>query len=115
MYAMREGKLNLAGFFHAKLRKHQVTWLPCDTEALGITAAIKHFSPFIEQSLKYSKPCVEVIHKLRRGKFSSSLRVISFVSVASRYQNSSQHLAGSADVASDFASRYGYIQLMHFP
>lgn len=52
MYAMREGKLNLAGFFRAKLRKHQVTWLPCDTEALGITAAIKHFSPFIEQSLK---------------------------------------------------------------
>lgn len=78
MYAMREGKLNLAGFFCAKLRKHQVTWLPCDIEALSIAAAIKHFSPFIEQSLKQShvladsKPCVEAIHKLCLGKFQGS-------------------------------------------
>ena len=38
-------KLLLAGFFGAKLRKHQVTWLPCEIEALCIAAAIKHFSP----------------------------------------------------------------------
>lgn len=111
MYAMREGKLNLAGFFSAKLRKHQVTWLPCEIEALSIAAAIKHFSPFIVKSLKQShvltdsKPCVEAINKLRRGEFSSSPRVTSFLSVASRYQISIQHLAGSANVPSDFASK----------
>ena len=38
--------LYLAGFFSAKLRKHQVTWLPCEIEALCIAAAVKHFSPF---------------------------------------------------------------------
>ena len=50
MYVSRENKVLLAGFFSAKLRKHQVTWLPCEIEALSIAAAIKHFSPFIIQS-----------------------------------------------------------------
>ena len=49
LYAMRDGNLRLAGFFSAKLRKHQVTWLPCEIEALSIAAAIKHFSPYIIQ------------------------------------------------------------------
>lgn len=30
LYIQRDGKLLLAGFFNAKLRKHQVTWLPCE-------------------------------------------------------------------------------------
>ena len=45
-----ENKLLLAGFFSAKLRKHQVTWLPCEIEALSIAAAVKRFSPYIIQS-----------------------------------------------------------------
>jgi hypothetical protein len=36
MYANREGKLNLAGFFSAKLRKQQVTWLLCEIEMAKI-------------------------------------------------------------------------------
>ena len=50
LYITRIEKLHLAGFFSAKLRKHQVPWLPCEIEALGIAAAVKHFSPFIIQS-----------------------------------------------------------------
>ena len=75
MYAMCDGKLRLAGFFSANLRKHQVTWLPCEVEALSIAAAIKHFSPFIIQSnhqthvLTDSKPCMQAFEKLRRGEF----------------------------------------------
>ena len=45
LYNLRDKKLRLAGFFGAKLRKHQVTWLPCEIEALSIAVAIKHFSP----------------------------------------------------------------------
>ena len=92
MYAMRDGKLRLAGFFSAKLRKHQVTWLPCEVEALSIAAAIKHFSPFIIQSnhqthvLTDSKPCMQAFEKLRRGEFSASPRVTSFLSTASRFR-----------------------------
>ena len=50
LYINRENQILLAGFFSAKLRKHQVTWLPCELEALSIAASIKHFSPFILQS-----------------------------------------------------------------
>ena len=50
LYVDRNDKLLLAGFFSAKLRKHQVTWLPCEIEALSIAAAVKHYSPYIIQS-----------------------------------------------------------------
>lgn len=50
LYVHRNGSLLLAGFFRAKLRKHQVTWLLCEIEALAIGAAIRHFAPYIIQS-----------------------------------------------------------------
>ena len=111
LYVSRDQTIRLAGFFSAELRKHQVNWLPCEVEALGIAAAVKHFSPFIIQSdhhaciLTDSKPCVQAIDKLRRGEFSASPRVTSFLSVVSRYQVDITHLAGSANIPSDFSSR----------
>lgn len=111
LYALREKKLLLAGFFSAKMKQHQVTWLPCEVEALSIASAIKHFSPYIIQSkfqtcvLTDSKPCVQSLEKLCRGQFSSSPRVTTFLSTVSRYQISLRHLAGSSNLPSDFASR----------
>ena len=111
LYVMRAGKLELAGFFSAKLRGRQTTWLPCDIEALSIAAAVKHFSPYIVQSsytasiLTDSKPCAQAHEKLCRDEFSVSPRVSTFLSVVSRYQATVRHLAGSANVPSDFASR----------
>ena len=76
--------LNL-GFFSAKLRKHQMTWLSCEVEALSIAAAVKHFSPYIIQStqqaclLTDSKLCVQAFDKLCQGEFSASPRVTSFL------------------------------------
>lgn len=106
LYVLRNNKLLLAGFFSARLRKHQVTWLSCEIEALSIAAAVKHFSPFIIQSklkscvLTDSKPCVQAIDKLARGEFSARPRVTSFLSTVSRYQESVRHLNGSANVPS---------------
>ena len=111
LYVSRVNQLHLAGFFSAKLRKHQVTWLPCEVEALSIAASVKHFSPFIIQSqhpttvLTDSKPCVQAIEKLCRGEFSASPRVTSFLTTVSRYQVHLQHLAGRANLPSDFTSR----------
>lgn len=111
LYVTRHEKLHLAGFFSAKLRGSQATWLPCELEALSIAAAMKHFSPFIIQSSKNtciltdSKPCVQAFEKLCRGEFSASPRVSTFLSVVSRYQASVRHVAGSAILPSDFASR----------
>ena len=107
----RANKLQLAGFFSAKLRGRQPTWLPCEIEALSISAATKHFSPYIIQSktpaciLTDSKPCVQAFEKLCRGEFSSSPRVATFLSTVSRYQASVRHVAGAAILPSDFASR----------
>ena len=38
LYVTRNDKLHLAGFFSAKLRGSQTTWLPCEVEALSIAA-----------------------------------------------------------------------------
>lgn len=111
MYVTRHGTLFLAGFFSAKLRGRQPTWLPCEIEALSIAAATKHFSPYIIQSthktsiLTDSKPCVQAFEKLCRGEFSASPRVSTFLSTVSRFQATVRHLAGSANIPSDFASR----------
>ena len=106
LYVTRNNKLQLAAFFSAKLRGRQVTWLPCEIEALFIAAATKHFSPYIIQSktpaciLTDSKPCVQSFEKLCRSEFSSSPRVVTFLSTVSRFQASALHFAGA-----DFASR----------
>ncbi|KAK3714880.1 hypothetical protein QZH41_001881 [Actinostola sp. cb2023] len=111
MYVTRGGKLHLAGFFSAKLRAPQISWLPCEVEALSIAVATKHFSPYIVQSdnkaciLTDSKPCVQAFEKLCRGEFSASPRVSTFLSTVSRYQASVRHVSGAAILPSDFASR----------
>ena len=75
LYVTRGDPAHVAGFFSTKLRKHQVSWLLCEVEALCIAAAVKHFSPYIIQSLKHtivltdSKPCVQAYDKLCRGQF----------------------------------------------
>ena len=111
LYVTRGQKLHLAGFFSAKLLGTQSTWLPCEVEALSIAFATRHFSPFLIQSqhkaciLTDSKPCVQANEKLCRGEFSTSPRVSTFLSTVSRYQASVRHVAGSAILPSDFASR----------
>ena len=110
LYVTRGNKLHLAGFFSAKLRGSQVSWLPCEIEALSIATATKHFSPYIIQSnnnaciLTDSKPCVQAFEKLCRGEFSTSPRVSTFLSVVSRFQASVGHVSGAAILPSDFTS-----------
>jgi len=111
LYVLRNNSLLLAGFFNAKLKQHQVTWLPCEIEALCIGAAISHFAPFSIQSvhptqiLTDSRPCVQAYQKLCRGEFSNSSRVTTFLSMLSRYQGRLSHISGAANLASDYASR----------
>ena len=111
LYVVRDERPRLAGFYSAKLRDRQVLWLPCEVEALAISSAVHHFSPFIVQSqhntsiLTDSKPCVQAFEKLCRGEFSASPRVTTFLSAVSRYQASVRHIKGIANVPSDHASR----------
>ena len=91
MFLTRGKDRFLGGYYSAKLNKRQLDWLPCELEALGITAAVSHFSPYIVQSqeratvLTDSKPCVEAYRKMSRGEFSLSARVTTYLSTVSRY------------------------------
>ena len=110
LYISHVSHLHLAGFYRGKLRKNQVTWLPCEVEALSIAAAVKYFSPFIIQSLHPtpaltdSKPSIQAIDKLCRRDFSASPPVTSFLTTVSRYLVILQYLAGKANLPSDFTS-----------
>ena len=44
-YISCDSKLFSAGFVNAKLQRNEVTWLPCEVEALCISAAVKHYAP----------------------------------------------------------------------
>ncbi len=111
-YVTRGEKLLITGHFSTKLRKNQINWLPCEIEALAITAALKHFGPYIIQSsqkaceLSDSKPCVQTFEKLCRGEFSVSPRVTTFLSTASRFQVTVRRVAGAVNLPSDYASRH---------
>ena len=111
LYCSRAGKLHVCGFFSAKPKPNQTSWLPCEVEALAIACATKHFSPYIVSSsntthiLTDSKPCVQAYQRLCRGKFSTSPRLTTFLSAVSRYHVTVRHLPGAANLSSDFASR----------
>ena len=111
LYCRRDGVLKLGGFFNAKAKKHQASWLPCELEALCIGAAINHFAPYLIQSdhqgqvLTDSRPCVQACGKLQRGEFSTSARVSTFLSAISRYQLNIRHISGAVNLPADFTSR----------
>ena len=69
LYAIRDGKTLLAGFYNVKLPVFQRRWLPCELEGVAIGAALNHFAPYIRQSnhkpyvLTDSKACVQAIEE----------------------------------------------------
>ena len=111
LYVVRNNKPLIAGYYNSKLKKHQERWLPCELEALSINAAVTHFSTDIVNSqhqtivLTDSLPCVQAYNKLRKGQFSSSSRVSTFLSVLSRFNVHILHIKGSSNIYSDYASR----------
>ncbi|XP_067664175.1 uncharacterized protein [Haliotis asinina] len=112
LYACRDTKPLLAGFINAKLKTHQVPWLPCELEALAIGSSVKHFSPFITAStqkaqvLTDSRPCVQAYNKLTRGEFSASSRVTTFLSTVTRYNVSVNHISGVNNIPTNYCSRH---------
>ena len=112
LFLVRDGTVLLGGFFNAQLRKGQCSWLPCEIEALAIGSAISYFSPIIIQSdhrpkvATDSKACVMAYNRMRRGLFSSSARVMTFLTAVCRYQVEITHIAGAKIPFTDYASRH---------
>ncbi|CAH1243309.1 RS1 [Branchiostoma lanceolatum] len=112
LFIRRDNNTRVAGFFSCKLKKYQRQWLPCELEALAITSALKHFKPYLIQTtmpafiLTDSKPCVEAVEKLRRGEFSYSPRVSTFLAAVSQFPITVKHISGKYNLSTDFASRH---------
>ena len=111
LFVVRDGKRLVSDNFSFKLKDHHVGWLPCEKEALAITAAVSHFSPYIKESdhttqvLTDSKPCTQAWDKLRKGLFSASARVSTFLSTLASSNVSLCHIKGSLNKISDYGSR----------
>ena len=111
LYILRDNKMCLGGYFSAKLKPHQIKWLPCEVEALAISSSVNHWGPHIIESnhqtqvLTDSKPCIQAYEKLSRGEFSSSARISTFLSTLSRYHISMQHISGVDNLPADYLSR----------
>ena len=111
MYVVRDGKPLLGGFYNAKLPLFQRRWLPCELEGVAIGAAINHFAPYFQQSIHRpqiftdSKPCIQAVEKFRRGAFSASARLCTFLSAVSRWSAIVSHIQGNRNLVSDFISR----------
>jgi hypothetical protein len=112
LYVKRDEAIKLGGFFSAKLKSHQVRWFPCEIEALSILAvSVSHFAPYIRDSLHCTqiltdnRPCVQAWSRMRRGEFSTSARVATFMATLSEHNVEVQHISGSYNIPSDFLSR----------
>ena len=112
LFVKRNDSVKVGGYFSAKLKAHHSRWLPCEVEALSITASVSHFGPYLRESttttqvLTDNRPCVQAWKKMSRGQFSTSARVASFFSTLSQYNIDMQHLSGDINLPSDFISRH---------
>ena len=112
LFVMRDAERFTADLFSFKMKPHHVSWLPCEKEALAITAAANHFAPYVRDSkfstqiLTDNKPCVEAWEKLRNGKFSASARVSTFLSTLSSLNVTLCHIKGTSNNISDYNSRH---------
>ena len=111
LYVCRDNKRLIAECFSLKLKTHHLNWEPCELEALAIASAIQHFSPYVREShhplevLTDNRPCTQAFVKLRKGSFSASARVSTFLSTLSQYNVIMGHLKGTNNLSSDYASR----------
>ena len=108
MFVLRSERKLVAGFFSVKLKLHQLDWEPCEHEALAITAGMSHFAPYVRESLRPlqvltdNKPCVQAFTKLRKGQFSASARISTFLSCLSVHNVILYHLKGENNLSGDF-------------
>ena len=100
------------GFFSAVLDKHKRNWLPCEGEAMGIRLVLNHFQNQIRESSQItthytdSQPCVLSWKRMRKGAFSTSSRINTFLTGLSVLPVELLHKPGREMFTSDYASRH---------
>ena len=107
----KEVKLN-GGFFSARLNKFQSKWLPCEGESLGIKLVLEHFAHYIRENnnavihFTDSLPCVQAYKRAKKGAFSASARIATFLTSISSLNVEIVHTAGKSLKLVDYISRH---------
>ena len=107
-----ETKIILGGHFSATLDKHKKKWLACEGEAAGIRLTLMHFAPQIRSSVHDavhhtdSKPCVQAWGRSKKGAYSASSRLATFLTDLSNLSVELVYTPGKEMWTSDFASRH---------
>ena len=100
-------------FLSFKLKLYQKTWFACEQEALGLAVAVEKSRYYISQSDHYtvvgvdSKPVYQAYLLIKAGKFSSSVRMQSFLHCINRFPVRIQHISGKfrCNIPADYLSR----------
>ena len=102
---------HLAGHYSATIDKSKTKWLPCEGEAAAIKMTLHHFTPWIIESKFFTEhhtdnqPCVQAWNRLKKGAYSNSSRISSFLSELSMLPVNISYRPGRDMHTSDFASR----------
>ena len=117
MFIQRGKTKSISWFLNAKLSKRQINWTPREIEALAIKCALKHFSPFNQESkfetkvFTDSKPCVVAVNKLKRREFSLSSLLSTFVMTFNEMNVSLYYISGKGNNISDFIEQLIIVQI----
>ena len=102
----------LGGHFSCRVSKHQQNWFPCEGEALGTKLVVEHFSPYLRENTNRvthhtdNMPTVQAWKRSKKGAFSTSARISSFLSGISALNIEVVYTPGKELKSSDYNSRH---------
>ena len=107
------GKTRTVRHYSVKLKPHHVKWTPCEIESVAFGTAIEAFYDIIKESTKPviicpdSKPVCDATNLLKKGKFSLSPRIQTFLNNMGKVSCDVQHISGKSgqNQIADFQSR----------
>ena len=114
MYAIKNNKKLPVAFHSVKLSPGHSKWMACELEALAFATAIQAEYDVLKEAKKpiiispESKTVADAVKMLKKGQYSSSPRIQSFINNINRIPISVQLASGKSaqNVSSDFQSRH---------
>ena len=106
-------KVRTVRHYSVKLKPHHIKWTPCEIESVAFGTAIEAFYDIIKESTKPviicpdSKPVCDATNLLKKGKFSLSPRIQTFLNNMGKVSCDIQHISGKSgqNQIADFQSR----------
>ena len=114
MYAVKDNRKLPVAFHSVKLSPSHSKWMACELEALAFATAIQAEYDVLKESKKPiiispdSKTVADAIKMIKKGQYSSSPRIQSFINNINRIPISVQLASGKSaqNISSDYQSRH---------